>query len=295
MSEKMPVPNPAKFAIGGLAGMTATLFVQPLDLIKNRMQLSPVKIATITVITNVAKKEGFLAFYNGLSAGLLRQATYTTTRLGIFTWLMEVASKDGPPNFAMKAILGMAAGTVGAFVGTPAEVALIRMTADGRLPPAERRNYKNVFHALYRIVAQEGIFTLWRGAIPTIGRAMVVNAAQLASYTQAKQMFLETGYFVEGIGLHFCASMVSGILTTVTSMPVDIAKTRVQNMKMVNGKPEFTGSVDVLRQIVMKEGPFALWKGFLPYYARLGPHTVLTFVFLEQYTKMYKQLVNGTT
>lgn len=28
----------------------------------------------------------------------------------------------------------MAAGCVGAFVGTPAEVALIRMTADGRLP-----------------------------------------------------------------------------------------------------------------------------------------------------------------
>lgn len=28
----------------------------------------------------------------------------------------------------------MIAGCVGAFVGTPAEVALIRMTADGRLP-----------------------------------------------------------------------------------------------------------------------------------------------------------------
>ena len=34
----------------------------------------------------------------------------------------------------MKAGLGMVAGCVGAFVGTPAEVALIRMTADGRLP-----------------------------------------------------------------------------------------------------------------------------------------------------------------
>lgn len=34
----------------------------------------------------------------------------------------------------MKALLGMTAGCVGAFVGTPAEVALIRMTADGRLP-----------------------------------------------------------------------------------------------------------------------------------------------------------------
>lgn len=34
----------------------------------------------------------------------------------------------------MKVLIGCTAGCVGAFVGTPAEVALIRMTADGRLP-----------------------------------------------------------------------------------------------------------------------------------------------------------------
>lgn len=78
----------------------------------------------------------------------------------------------------------MIAGGCGAFVGTPAEVALIRMTADGRLPMAERRNYKNVIDALARIVKEEGVTTLWRGAVATIGRAMVVNAAQLASYSQ---------------------------------------------------------------------------------------------------------------
>lgn len=98
-----------------------------------------------------------------------------------------------PPNFAIKAGLGMIAGACGAFVGTPAEVALVRMTADGRLPEAERRNYKNVFEALIRITRQEGVLMLWRGAIPTMGRSMVVNAAQLASYSQAKELLLNTG------------------------------------------------------------------------------------------------------
>lgn len=55
------------------------------------------------------------------------------------------------------------AGATGAFVGTPAEVALVRMTADGRLPPDQRRNYSNVFNALLRISREEGITTLWRG------------------------------------------------------------------------------------------------------------------------------------
>lgn len=72
--------------------MGATLFVQPLDLIKNRMQLSGKKTTTLSIATNILKNEGFFAFYNGLSAGLLRQASYTTVRLGVYTWLFEAAS-----------------------------------------------------------------------------------------------------------------------------------------------------------------------------------------------------------
>ena len=35
--------------------------------------------------------------------------------------------------------------------------------------------------------------SLFQGCIPTIGRAMVVNAAQLASYSQAKEGLKSTG------------------------------------------------------------------------------------------------------
>ena len=59
-------------------------------------------------------------------------------------------------------------------------------------------------------------------------RAMVVNGAQLASYSQAKESLVATSYFQEGIFLHFCASMISGLVTTIASMPVDIVKPRVQ-------------------------------------------------------------------
>lgn len=36
--------------------------------------------------------------------------------------------------------------------------------------------------------------------------------------------FYFAGFFSEGIFLHFCASMISGLVTTAASMPVDIAK-----------------------------------------------------------------------
>ena len=68
---------------------------------------------------------------------------------------------------------------------------------------------------------------------------------------------------------------------------------RIQNMKIIDGKPEYSGALDVLGTVIKKEGFFALWKGFTPYYMRLGPHTVLTFIFLEQMNKYYKRIILG--
>jgi len=240
----------------------------------------------------IIKNEGVLALYNGLSAGLLRQATYTTTRLGLYTWMLEKVNKPNspPPSFGVKAVLGMSAGGMASLVGTPAEISLIRMTSDGRLPVAERRNYRNVFDAVMRISREEGVLTLWRGCGPTVVRAMVVNAAQLSTYSQAKQVILSTGYVGDNIACHFVASMISGLATTIASMPVDIAKTRIQNMKIINGKPEYRGAFDVWLRIMRQEGVLALWKGFTPYYMRLGPHTVLTFIFLEQMNTGYYRM-----
>ena len=57
--------------------------------------------------------------------------------------------------------------------------------------------YVHSFMSIDRILKEEGLFTLWRGAIPTMGRAMVVNAAQLASYSQAKQFILIVGKLLQ--------------------------------------------------------------------------------------------------
>ncbi|OWF41065.1 mitochondrial 2-oxoglutarate/malate carrier protein-like [Mizuhopecten yessoensis] len=304
-SGKSPPQQPPisiRFLFGGSAGMAATLFVQPLDLVKNRMQLSGEGGKTkeyknsLQALRTIFRNEGVTGIYTGLSAGLLRQATYTTTRLGIYTTLFAHFSKDGVnPSFAMKGMIGIAAGGIGAFVGTPAEIALIRMTADGRLPVDQRRGYSSVFNALYRISTEEGVLTMWRGCYPTVARAMVVNAVQLATYSQAKEYLLSTGYFNENLFLHFVASMFSGFCTTTASMPVDIAKTRIQNMRTIDGKPEYKNALDVWVKTIRQEGFFSLWKGFTPYYFRLGPHTVLTFIFLEQMNKAYSKYVLGNT
>ena len=279
------------FAFGGISGMVATCVVQPVDLIKNRMQLAgsspnPVAKTSFGMFNHIVKTEGAMSLYNGLSAGLFRQATYTMSRLGIYSALLNWASDSTgkpPESFMAKAGLGMAAGGLASIIGNPSEVCLIRMTSDGRLPLDQRRNYRHVFDALARITREEGISTLWRGCTPTIIRAMVVNAAQLGSYSQAKQLLVDHLSFGRSdTSTHLVASLISGFVCTVASMPVDITKTRIQTMKIVDGVPEYKGPVDVLQKVVRNEGFFSLWKGFTPYFLRLGPHTVLCFIFLEK-------------
>lgn len=70
---------------------------------------------------------------------------------------------------------------------------------------------------------------------------------------------------------------------------------RIQNMKIApDGTKEYKGAVDVLVKVCKQEGVFALWKGFWPYYFRLGPHTVITFIIMEQLNTAYNR-VNGIT
>jgi len=55
------------------------------------------------------------------------------------------------------------------------------------MPKEQRRNYKNVFDALFRIVKEEGILTLWRGCLPTIVRAGAMNMGMLTTYDEIKE------------------------------------------------------------------------------------------------------------
>ncbi|EDW93452.1 mitochondrial 2-oxoglutarate/malate carrier protein [Drosophila yakuba] len=296
--EKKTVPSYMKFVMGGTSGMLATCLVQPLDLLKTRMQISGTLGTreyrnSFEVLSKVFKNEGMLSLYNGLSAGLLRQATYTTAKLGVYQMELDWYRKNfgNDPSMVASMAMGIVAGAFGAMCGNPAEVALIRMMSDNRLMPEERRNYKNVGDAFVRIVKDEDVVGLWRGCLPTVGRAMVVNMVQLASYSLMKDQL--RGYLHDGIPLHLTAALMSGLLTTTCSMPLDMAKTRIQQMRVIDGKPEYSGTIDVLKRVVKNEGAFAIWKGFTPYLIRMGPHTILSFVFLEQMNKAYSKHVLG--
>lgn len=124
-----------------------------------------------------------------------------------------IEANDGKPlPLYQKALCGLTAGAIGASVGSPADLALIRMQADATLSAAQRRNYSNAFHALYRITADEGVLALWKGAGPTVVRAMALNMGMLASYDQSVEFFRDSlgmGEVATILGMFRCCLLVS--------------------------------------------------------------------------------------
>lgn len=151
----------APFARGGLAGMLATTCIQPLDMVKVRIQVQEGKNVNrnpFSIAAQMVRNEGVLSMYKGLSAGLLRQATYTTARMGLFNKFSVMAQDDkGHTSFAGKAAAGLLAGGIGSVFGNPCDLALIRMQADATLPAAQRRGYKHVGDALMYVIQAWGV------------------------------------------------------------------------------------------------------------------------------------------
>ncbi|XP_010531153.1 PREDICTED: mitochondrial dicarboxylate/tricarboxylate transporter DTC-like [Tarenaya hassleriana] len=278
------------FVNGGASGMLATCVIQPIDMIKVRIQLGQGSAASVT--KTMLKNEGFGAFYKGLSAGLLRQATYTTARLGSFKILTAKASEanEGKPlPLYQKALCGLTAGAIGACVGSPADLALIRMQADATLPLAQRRNYTNAFHALYRIVADEGVLALWKGCGPTMVRAMALNMGMLASYDQSAEYFRDSLGFGETSTV-IGASAVSGFFASACSLPFDYVKTQIQKMQPdAEGRYAYTGSLDCAMKTLKSGGPLKFYTGFPVYCVRIAPHVMMTWIFLNQIQKLEKK------
>eukprot|EP00494_Astrolonche_serrata_P026126 UN26387 len=142
----------------------------------------------------ILKTQGVRGLFKGLSASLLRQGVYSGTRFGAYDVFKNLlgAEPGKPIPLYLKIPAAMAAGTVGAAVGNPADLAMVRMQADGKAPPELRRNYKNVFDALIRVTREEGVLALWTGVQATINRAIIVTVGQIAAYDQCKELLLNS-------------------------------------------------------------------------------------------------------
>jgi len=283
------------FVTGSLSGCFATCCIQPIDMVKVRIQLGAAEggaTSPIAITQKMLAEEGVGSFYKGLSAGLTRQVVYTGARLGLYDKFVDMAKspEEKAMPFWKTAICSLGAGGIAAIFGNPADLSLIRMQADTMLPAAQRRNYRHVFHACSSIVKEEGAAGLMKGAAPTATRAMALNFGMLGFNTQAKQWLKDYAGATPGSTLQiFGASAIAGFFASFFSLPFDYVKTQVQKMKPdpVTGEMPFKGPIDCAMKQVRAGGPLRLWSGFPTYYVRIAPHAMVTLIAQDQIKKMW--------
>lgn len=241
----------------------------------------------------MAANEGVLSLYSGLSAGYLRQAIYGTARLGLFGTFIRLFETRAETNgtkvtFLERAAAGLGAGALGAAIGNPAEVALIRMQSDGNRPKAERANYRSGVDALLRIRKNEGIKALWSGAYPTVIRAMATNFGQLTFFAETKAQ-LQQHTEIRGQMQSVLASGVAGFFAAFFSLPFDFVKTRLQRQrKGKDGSVQYKGMADCFAKVAKQEGPLRFYRGFGTYFMRMAPHTVIALICLDNLNRITK-------
>lgn len=234
---------------------------------------------------HVIRADGFLGLYSGLSASLLRQITYSTTRFGVYEELKsDFTTHASAPPFPTLIALASTSGFLGGVAGNPADVLNVRMQHDAALPPSERRNYKNAIDGLVRMTREEGWKSLFRGVWPNSMRAVLMTASQLASYDGFKRVLIEHTPLSDNLTTHFTASFLAGFVATTVCSPVDVIKTRIMSSQ------ESKGLANLLVDVYRLEGVGWMFRGWVPSFIRLGPHTIATFLFLEQHKKMYRKL-----
>ncbi|KAJ2431318.1 Mitochondrial dicarboxylate transporter, partial [Coemansia sp. RSA 2531] len=207
--------------------MAASCFTHPIDLIKVHLQTSHTRTGALQATRRIVHEMGIFGLYNGLSAALLRQGTYTMTRFAVYDIAKDhMRHADGSHLTGGEITLAtLLSGAAGGIVGNPAEILNVRMQNDQSLPPYMRRNYKSAVHGLVAMVRDEGMRSLAIGLAPSLVRATLATASQFVSYDTFKEWLLNAGY-PDSVSVHFAASFAAGLVATTVCSPADVIKSR---------------------------------------------------------------------
>lgn len=134
MEKKTKVlPSYVNFSTAGLGGIAGWCVVHPFNTAAVRMNLVSLTSPSSTpapsffpFLSRTIREKGFLSLYDGLSAGILRQIFYSTSRFGLFEVFRDELAKYRPTDFASRLLVGCISGGIAAMISCPAEVTLVR-------------------------------------------------------------------------------------------------------------------------------------------------------------------------
>ncbi|XP_076130037.1 dicarboxylate carrier UCP2 [Alosa pseudoharengus] len=289
---EVPPTAAVKFVGAGTAACIADLFTFPLDTAKVRLQIQGEAQGhshagqakglqyrgVFGTITTMVRTEGARSLYSGLVAGLQRQMSFASVRIGLYDSVKQFYTKGSEHvGIGSRLLAGCTTGAMAVAVAQPTDVVKVRFQAQVSCGGTAKR-YHGTMDAYRTIAREEGIRGLWRGMGPNIARNAIVNCTELVTYDLIKDALLRSTPMTDDLPCHFTSAFGAGFCTTVIASPVDVVKTRYMN----SSHGQYSGAVNCALSMLLKEGPMAFYKGFMPSFLRLGSWNVVMFVTYEQ-------------
>lgn len=300
-----------EFIIGGLAAVGAGCFTNPLEVVKTRLQLQG-ELRTRGQYTVhyknffhafyiIAKTDGILALQKGLVPALWHQVLLNGTRLGVYQFAEERKwhlKPNGEVSLLNTLIISATAGFLGAYTGSPLYLVKVHLQsrAAASIAVGHQHHHEGTTHALKTIYKEQGLLGLWRGASGAVPRLAVGSSSQLGTFYVCRE-FLENHQLLtkeKSLINTIVASFMGGFAAAVFMSPLDVISTRLYNQGVdAQGKGLLYSSYgDCVVKIWRNEGVYGMYKGFVPCFARIGPHTVLCLVFWDLLKDVQKLLIN---
>ncbi|XP_036054819.1 mitochondrial uncoupling protein 3 isoform X3 [Onychomys torridus] len=208
----------------------------------------------------MVRTEGPRSPYSGLVAGLHRQMSFASIRIGLYDSVKQFYTPKGADHssIAIRILAGCTTGAMAVTCAQPTDVVKVRFQAMIRLGTGGERKYRGTMDAYRTIAREEGVRGLWKGTWPNITRNAIVNCAEMVTYDIIKEKLLESRLFTDNFPCHFFSAFGAGFCATVVASPVDVVKTRYMNAP----PGRYRSPLHCMLKMVAQEGPTAFYKGY---------------------------------
>jgi len=196
----------------GSAAVIAVTGIHPIDVVKTRLQVSGSgsggrnykALGIGGSVKVIAAEEGISAFWKGIGAAWMREASYTSLRLGLYAPIKHAMNVKADSSFFLKFAAGSLAGAIGSVVGNPFDVLKTRMMAsEGKTPPSLMSAANDLYKA-------QGTAGFYRGMEANVMRACVLNGTKMACYDVIKGKIKKSKVVPDGLATQFCAAFGAG-------------------------------------------------------------------------------------
>ena len=142
-------------------------------------------------------------------------------RLGTYGPIKSIlAGESTQPSLPRNIAAGCMSGALAAVVANPVDLVKTRMQEKGN-------PHRTSLATIRQVLQSHGVQGLWVGTMPAMVRASVLTATQCATYDEAKKAFKRMTGVQDGLMVQLGAGLMSGLVTTTVTAPVDVVKTNL--------------------------------------------------------------------